>query len=190
MVETLIVLNVIVLMIAAFVEAGYAVNQWNLAAKAVQVGARLAAVSDPVDASLLDWTGLDPDADPPIEPGDPISAEGFASRECRATSVSGDIGACTGGTYSAAPMLRLFDRMKAVLPNQGFTADNVRVSYSFTRLGYAGRPGGPVPTVTVSIVGMTFDFFILGRLLGLDTLQMPEFSASIVGEDLATTYAG
>ena len=181
MVETLIVLNVIVLIIAAFVEMGLAVNQWNLAAKAAQVGARLAAVSDSVDSSLSEWSGEVTDV---VEPGDPIPAgQGFADRIC-----SGGNTSCTGGIYSADAMQHLVDRMQQVLPR--LTSDNVRVAYRFTGLGYAGRPGGPVPTITVSIVDVTFDFFILGRLLGLDALRMPEFSTTIVGEDMATTYAG
>ena len=38
---------------------------------------------------------------------------------------------------------------------------NVVVRYEFTGLGYAGRPGGAVPTITVSLQNINFQFFFL-----------------------------
>src|SRR5438128_12366551 len=40
-------------------EFGYAYYQWNVATKAVQLGGRLAAVSNPVASNLLTLTGLE-----------------------------------------------------------------------------------------------------------------------------------
>jgi len=34
-------------------------------------------------------------------------------------------------------------------------------------LGYAGRPGGPMPTITVSLQNLPFQFFFLRGLVGL-----------------------
>ena len=49
--EALITCPIVLLVFAAFVEFGYAMSQWNQTVKALQYGARLAAVSDPlVDA--------------------------------------------------------------------------------------------------------------------------------------------
>jgi hypothetical protein len=70
----------------------------------------------------------------------------------------------------------------------------VNVDYTFTNLGYAGRPsgtgktGGPVPTITVSLTGLTFNFLLLGNLLGLGNIPIRPFPTTIVGEDLSTTY--
>lgn len=204
MIETLVVINILIVLVAGFIEFGVAMNQWSLAAKATQVGARLAAVSDPVDSSLSSWTGLgDPTTNPPTGPfpGDAV-ADNY-SILCR-----GALGTCVneGGAYSrtpafdAAAMARLingssgdcnatgtFLGMCDVLPR--ITAANVDVRYQFTGLGYAGRPGGPIPTITVSLTGLTFDFLLLGRLLGLNNLNIPAYTATVVGEDLSKTWS-
>jgi hypothetical protein len=213
LVQTLIVLNILVLIVAAFVEFGVAMNQWNLAAKATQVGVRLASVSNPVDSSLSAWTGLGPDSSTAPFPGDPV-AESF-NILCRGTTISSGTCALESGTYSggtptynAAAMGRLIygsdfnpsdpaDQncdasgtrigMCDVLPK--IRPDNVEVRYQFTGLGYAARPGGPIPTITVSLTSLTFDFLLLGSLLGLDDqLDLPAFATTIVGEDLSTTF--
>src|SRR4051812_16886960 len=54
LVEGLIVLPLVILAFAAFVEFGYAMFQWNQTVKALQFGARKAAVS----SSMI--TGFDP----------------------------------------------------------------------------------------------------------------------------------
>jgi len=57
-IELVIALNVSLLTVIGFIEFSVAVNQWNLAAKAVQVGARLAAMPNPVDSAIDTWIGL------------------------------------------------------------------------------------------------------------------------------------
>jgi hypothetical protein len=186
--ETVIVLNVLMLVLVAFIELGTAVNQWNLAAKAAQIGARLAATSDPVDSTLSAWTGLETDP-----PGQPIT--GGYDRDCR-----GDTAECTGGTFDldalkrivygsdpqscdgSPPTIGMCDVLASITP------ENVRIRYQFSGLGYSGRPGGPVPTITVSLTGMTVQFLLLGSFLGLDDLALPSFPVTIVGEDLSTSY--
>lgn len=205
MVEWLIVVNIVVLVLVAFVEFSFAVNQWNLAAKAVQAGARIAAVSDPIDPSIPEWTGLDESMIPPVEPGDPI-------RDTFRTVCSGATGSCTctgtkptGCGYDAAAMNKIVYGsgwrtqdcsvtrprlgMCGVLaggPTGGIRPENVIVEYAFTGLGYAGRPGGPVPTVTVSLVGLHLDLPILGRVLGLNQITLPPFTTTTIGEDLSS----
>lgn len=207
MIETVVVINLLLLMVIAFVEFAVVMNQWNLAAKATQVGVRLAAVSDPVDSALSLWDGLGPDDTTPPFPGDPI-ADSFdivcAGKDASCT-VSGTY---SGGTpaYNAAAMARLIDGsdsdeagfphcnasgtrlgMCDVLPR--IRPENVNVRYQFTGLGYAGRPGGAVPTISVSLTGLQFDFLILGSLLGLDNrIDLPSFTTTIVGEDLSSSF--
>lgn len=195
MVELIIVINVVLLLLIAFIEFGVAMNQWNLAAKSVQVGARLASVSDPVDQDLSAYTGLETGS----SPGDPIDqASNDFTTTCQA-------GTCPSGTYDAAAMNRLVfgsdNACDATPPTIGMcdvfnpvAAGNVVVTYGFTGLGYAGRPsstgkaGGPVPTITVSLTGLTFNFLLLGGLLGLNTLPIPAFPVTMVGEDLSKSY--
>jgi hypothetical protein len=65
-------------------------------------------------------------------------------------------------------------------------AANVVVVYTQTGLGYAGRPGGPVPTITVSIENLPFQFFFLSGSMGFDNIQIPALTTSITAEDLAS----
>jgi hypothetical protein len=81
---------------------------------------------------------------------------------------------CTG-TGANIGMCNIFTRV---------TPQNVIVRYQYTGLGYAGRPGGPVPTITVSITGLTYDFILIGGLAGLSSMQLPSFATTVTGEDL------
>jgi hypothetical protein len=64
-------------------------------------------------------------------------------------------------------------------------ASNVIVEYIDVRLGFAGREA-PVPEVRVSLTGLTFNYAFLGGLLGFSNITMPDFHASLVGEDLSS----
>jgi TadE-like protein len=167
------------------VEFGYMFWQYNSAAKAAQVGARLAAVSDPV------WNQLVSLEDAGI-PGSPWTTDydvacSGKDEECEGSGseydtdamqriVEGRDDACGQlGPDRYPGMCDIFDRI---------TADNVIVTYSNTGLGFAGRPGGPVPTITLQLTGLTFEFIGLGDLLGLGPVTMPDFLVTMTGEDL------
>ena len=66
------------------------------------------------------------------------------------------------------------------------TPANVKIVYTQTGLGYAGRPGGPMPTITLSIQNLPFRFYFLGGLIGLRNLHIPESTTSITAEDLSS----
>jgi len=66
----------------------------------------------------------------------------------------------------------------------------VQIVYAQTGLGYAGRSGGPVPTITVSIQNLPFQFFFLGGLLGFGNINMPGLQTTITGEDLCSAAPG
>ena len=59
---------------------------------------------------------------------------------------------------------------------------NVIIQYVQTGLGYAGRPGGPVPSITISVEDLPFQFFFLGGMMG--KIQIPMLTTSITAEDL------
>ena len=85
---------------------------------------------------------------------------------------------CNDATsYYTAGMCDLFPRI---------TAANVRIVYSQTGLGFAGRAAGPVPTITVSLQGLTYQFFFLNSLPGFPTITMPSFATTITGESLSS----
>ena len=68
------------------------------------------------------------------------------------------------------------------------TPANVRIAYTQPAapagLGFAGRPGGPVPTIKISLQNMPFRFFFLGDLLGFRNIQIPDATTTMTGEDL------
>jgi hypothetical protein len=176
----------------ALFEFSHAFGQYNAASKALGVGVRRASVSDPVAFDLRTFTGLNP-----AEPGDPMPP---FERRC-----SGATRSCTGGTFDEAafntilfgsptaacptapvavtPMCAVFPRLRP---------EHVEIDYVQTGLGFAGRPGsagragGAVPTITVRLTNLTFDFVVLNRLLGLPPLAMGGLSATATGEDLAS----
>ena len=67
------------------------------------------------------------------------------------------------------------------------TPANVIVKYEYTGLGYAGRPGGPVPTITISLQNLNFQFYFLGGLMGFGNIAMPAMTTTITGEDLSSS---
>ena len=171
-----------------------AMYQWNAAAKAVQVGARIAAVSTPVANGLPAITGLEGGA----KPGD-FPPPAFTTRTC--TGAGG--GSCTGGsTYNADAMNRIvFGRVGAaalasvqlLLTRSGCATfspasqpANVVVSYIYSGLGFAGRPGRTTVArpMTVSLQNIPFQFFFLGGLLGFANITIPPLTTTITGEDL------
>jgi len=183
------------LLVFGVVEFSYIFYQWNAASKAVQWGARLAAVSDPVASNLRSLTGL--------ESGTLLPGEAMPSYDC---TCSGSTGTCAGVmpegasacSYDAAAMTTIFlgrgndgtncvgganAGMCTFFP--GLEQSNIEVSYQSTGMGYAGREVGPVPTITVRLQGVTYDFLFLKGLVGLTSLTFPNTStATVTGEDL------
>jgi TadE-like protein len=182
--------------------------QWNAASKAVQLGARIAAVSDPVAPGLNGLPGALVDAGTCI-PGDPmpsftVTCDGHAA-QCTCTA-----GTCTGVSgYSAAAMRKIvygrnnsgscntaggvyFAGMCNMFP--GLTPDNVKVIYTSDGnanggMGYCGRPDGPVPTVQVSLQNRNFTFYFLGGLMGFGQRLIDPSATSpttVTGEALSS----
>jgi hypothetical protein len=96
------------------------------------------------------------------------SANGVAKTAC-----------ATPSSFYYAGMCNMFDRIAVA---------NVKVTYTNTGLGYAGRPGGLVPTITVQLQNIPFQFFFIGWLLG-NTITIPPMTTTITGEDLCYSNA-
>jgi Flp pilus assembly pilin Flp len=194
--EFAILLPIIVVVVCGSIDFLNAFYQWNAAAKAVEVGARIAAVSDPVAVGLNNLSNQ-----AVLEgaiPGAPL-ASFTVSCSAEGCSCTGRCGAITANSLEPAAMNRIiFGRGSAacgdaksyytagmcdVLPS--ITAANVVIVYTHTGLGYAGRPGGPVPTITVSLRDMQFQFFFLTALLGVH-IAIPPMTVTITAEDLCS----
>jgi Flp pilus assembly protein TadG len=197
MVEMTIVATLLFALTLGFVDFGYAFYQWNAATKAVQVGARLASISDPVSTALAT-------AAPTTTPGAPVAAGAYGPFVCKYT---GAVGACNGDStkFDVNAFSRIFrgdttysanDTCPALGANQrpgmchffpGLLRSNVVITYSATGLGYQTRLGGPVPTITVQLQNRTFHFFFLSGLMGFGNINMPSMLSTVTGEDLKTS---
>ncbi len=199
LVEVSILLPIIITVLCGSIDLLYALYQWNAAAKAVEVGARIAAVSDPVAIglnSLSNQVVLSGTAGPrqPM-PSFTITCDGSA-QACTC------VGACAGiapNSFNRGAMNRIvFGRgstsctnatsyyttgMCGILP--AITPANVRIIYTQTGLGYAGRPGGPVPTITLALQNLHFQFFFLSYLLGAN-IPIPAMMTTVTAEDLCS----
>jgi Flp pilus assembly protein TadG len=198
LVEVAVLLPIVFLFLFASADFLVAFYQWTAATKAVEVGARLAAVSDPVASGLstiptnaLNGTTVQiGDVMPDFEVTCNDASQGLLG-QCGCTR-----GTCTGfGAYSATAMNTIVFGRGSLACNDAtsfykvgmcdifprITAANVKIVYSQTGLGYAGRAAGPVPTITVSLQNLTYQFFFLN---GFATRTMPPFATTITGEGL------
>jgi Flp pilus assembly protein TadG len=196
--EGMIVLPVVLLMFAAFVEFGYAMFQWNQTVKAAQYGARIAAVSDPLAAAFVPVTAATPSSTDDAGKTIPVAGTGAASGQVVS---SWACGAGTGTACDTAGIQRLVygkagnttcqSISATVRPamchlNPRIQAANVRVTYSRSGLGYFGRPQGAVVTVRVEVLNVAFNLPFLGTLLKLNTITIPSLPATVTSEDLKT----
>jgi Flp pilus assembly protein TadG len=194
--EFAILLPVVVIVVCGSIDFLYAFYQWNAAAKAVEVGARIAAVSDPVAPGLnkLSNEAVLNGA----MPHDPMPSFTLTCKSGACTCV----GTCNGflnNSFDAMAMNRIvFGRGSAACNDatsyyatgmcdvlSSITPANVVIVYKQTGLGYAGRPGGPAPTITVSLQNMQFHFFFLSALLGIH-IAMPSMATTITAEHLCS----
>ncbi|MCF6127256.1 pilus assembly protein [Mesorhizobium sp. M7A.F.Ca.CA.001.07.2.1] len=188
-VEMAIVSTLLFALVFGFVDFGYALYQWNSATKAVQAGARLASISDPVAPQIST-------AGPTTTPGSPVVANSFAYVCNGATSTCSCTGAhCVAGVWSATNFSRIFAGDDGICgPVAGsrpgmcdfdplLLPANVVIRYSATGLGYQTRAAGNVPTISVSLQNVNFQFFFLS----FANITMPSMLSTVTGEDLKST---
>lgn len=156
----------------------------NRAEKATQMGARMAAVTNPVAGGLnsTDFTGVGG-----LTVGEKIPPSALPAIVCNNSTCT-----CTGcpgglpGTYDSAAFTSLVNRMAAMKPD--IQATNVEVVYAGSGLGYAGDPTGAdvSPLVTVRLKGLQFTPV---TSMMLTSISMPSFSTTLTAEDLIGTVS-
>ncbi|MDX8441630.1 TadE/TadG family type IV pilus assembly protein [Mesorhizobium australafricanum] len=194
MVEMAIAMPLLLTLLLGFVDFGYAFYQWNAANKAVQAGARLAQISSPVASGLSKEAKTPSDS---LDVGKAVpantynyictaDASGAASCTCGAGATCQDLAASQAafdfifsGNSSQAGMHTFLPLL---------TKSEVQIQYQASGLGYWTRPNGPVPTITVSIVNHSFQFFFLSGLLGFNNITMPSMLSTVTGEDMKSTF--
>ena len=205
MVEFTLVAPLFFVLTFGIVEFGNAFFQWNQAAKAAELGARLATVSDPVWTPLTSLKGT--------ENGNSNAAAGTAwpATDNYGVSCSGATSTCSAisGTAGLVGQAATFSltALRNIVYGRGqttcgtndadgfpamcdlfnrITPANVVVEYRYSGLGYVARPEGPIPTVVVKLTGLTFQLYALKGFLGLGPITMPDFKVTITGEDISS----
>lgn len=201
-VEFAIIAMVLLLLVGGIFDFMSIFWQRNMLIKAVERGARIAAVSNPVAGGA---SGISSSL---VSPGGCTAGAAYPAGAydcvCTATvGASSTTGSCTGtcGAFSQPAMNTIiYGRgggscgltgrdlytmgMCDVISN--LVGATVIVEYSDTQLGYCGRPAGPVPTITVTVQNIQFSYVFLGGLMSLANPSLTTAKATITGEDLST----
>ena len=184
-VEFVIVMTVFMVIVFFVIEVALAQFYWQTAEKAVQVGVRLAIVSD-----LAVPTYTCGNATSGAIPATNCLCAGGSSG-CVATPLNGGACdatpsncasftavSCTGAGCSATPFNYILARMQQMYPP--IQAANVTITYAYSGLGFAGGPN--IPTVTITMSGVPLH---LGFVAGIPPLaNIPTMSVTMTGEDL------
>ena len=168
--------------------------QWNQAMKALERGARIAAVSNPVASGMI--------APVITAAGEPYGVDALQKIVC-----DGQTQTCTSSGAGASPGSISFSQTAldtivygrgantcgspSSLDNIGMcdifpriTPQNVVIEYRQTGLGFQGRPGGPVPTITIRLKNIPLSFVFIGAMLNA---QLNTTSTTVTAEDLSST---
>ncbi|MBP2237505.1 hypothetical protein J2Z31_004023 [Sinorhizobium kostiense] len=188
--EALITFPIVLLVFAALVEFGYAMSQWNQTVKALQYGARLAAVSDPLTSNFA--TVFPTSAANPVNNGTATPNDATVSSTCGPNLANCNVAALNRIVYGSSAATECQSLGTAGIrpaichANPEIERDNIAITYQRSGLGYWGRPEGPVVTMRFEVRNVTFDLPLLGGLLGLDTITIPAHPVTITTEDLRT----
>ena len=197
LVETTIVLPMLLVLVLGTIDVTYMFYDWALANKATYVGARMAVTSDPIDP---DVTNLNYTSTQLQNIGQSCLVVSCPSANSVCTGAASG-GSCTSGTFQNTAFTRIFDTMQRVFSR--LQRQNVTISYQTNGTGVVGQtwdgsadPGNPQFTlpmnVTVSITGMTHQFYFISplmRFLGVGvsaTPAIPAFATTLQSEDMFT----
>ncbi len=169
------------LLIAFFIlEISIAIFRVATLEKAVQLGARVAVVSDPVIAGVPTLNALGGSG----AYGTPCSTSGACAGFATQT--------CTGSGCNAAEFARIANRMRNIFN----VADRyITISYSYAQLGFAGGP--LIPSVTVTVSGVPYEAIVTTIMASFFTraggtsplVNLPPMSVTMTAEDLSTAGA-
>ena len=184
-VEFVIVATVFFMLIFGIIDFSRAMWEWNAAAKATHWGVRHAIVNDMVSKKLASFSGVlaGVNAGENVDATVVVAKLGADTFTCTNTGCNGNRDTSTDFDDIAfglivARMQLIYDKIQP---------ENVVVAYRHIGLGFAGDPLGPDlhPLVTVRLTGMQFNFVTPG-LAGILNMAMPDFAATMTGEDLTS----
>ena len=200
LVEFTLVFPVFMLVAFGTVDVVYMLSEWTLANKAAYEGAHTAIISNPVAAGI---TNLNNSYEQ-TQIGEMCFSAGVTcptvSANCTWDSATSNIACTCAGTNSGclqytgadnSAFTTIVSRMQTVFPR--LQQQNVTISYVSDNmdLGFAGQPNGIPMAVTVSVVGMTHQFYFIGPLMnffggGFANCSIPAFATTMQSEDMST----
>ena len=192
-VELAMVIPALVLLTFGIVDFGRAVFDWNAVEKATQIGARETVIRDPVALPIKDYFGCNVPTSADIgllcaDPAGGIRSQcDFGTVVCTSTGCRHNGAAIASTKVDQATFNAIVAAMQRALP--GLEPKNVTLTYKSTRLGFIGKPNGPVPEVTAAVSGVPFDFFGLDLFGSLKSVYggnwtVPTLSTTLTAEDL------
>jgi hypothetical protein len=196
-VEFALVLPFLILMLFGIIDCGQWLWYYNMASKATQAGARVAAVTQiiPSGLALKSYVGETVNG-VVLTQGDVIPASALPKVTCtgsNSSTVSCSCPACSGLTltpYNATGWASIVSQMQKMYP--GIQATNVTVEYRGSGVGYAGDPGGmdvsPLVTVKLGAPATPLQFRPLTGFL-LASINMPPFATTLTAEDAVGTVS-
>ncbi len=183
--EFALVATVFFMLIFGIVDFSRAMWEWNAAAKATHWGVRYAVVNDMVPIKMSEWSGT---VDGGLNAGSSVTVAAVTGSGLADTFTCTSTTGCnsqmdTTDDYDDIAFGLIVARMQAIYDK--IQPENVVVEYQHIGLGFAGNPLGPDlhPAVTITLVGMQFDFITPG-FAGIFDITMPAFTATMTGEDL------
>jgi len=185
-IEFALVCAVFFLFVFGIIDFARAMWEWNAAAKATQFGVRYAVVSDIVSKDLANLKLIGVAG---LAPGDPVPIGTAGTEPVICQVLSGNV-TCNGSSDAAKVDADAFNAIVAQMQmrDSRVAAENVVIEYRHIGLGFVGNPVGSDidPAVTVRLTGLVFTFVTPG-LSGIFTIDMPDFAATLTGEDLRST---
>lgn len=179
--EFALVLPLLLLLMLGTIDVGNYAWRINQAEKATQLGARFAAVTNPVAQELLtaSYVGQTVGGTTILQ-GDRIPAAALGTITCTSTTCSCS-GSCPGNTFDSAAFNALAARMRVAMPT--LQNANIIVEYSGSGLGFAGDPNGPdiSPIITVRLQNLSYTPITLSPIG--TTVNLPDFAYSLTAED-------
>lgn len=181
--EFALVLPLLILMLFGIFDGGRYLWEVNKAEKATQVGARVAIVTDVLDAGLANEGYVDQEfGGVTLTQGDRIPASALGELQCNDTGCSCIAGDCPTVEVPVDyddRFNRIVERMQYMKPD--IDASDVTITYRGSGLGFAGDPNGMeiAPLVTVELAS-TFSPLVL---FGSTDIDLPTFRTTLTAED-------
>ncbi|MGQ7829472.1 TadE/TadG family type IV pilus assembly protein [Altererythrobacter sp. Z27] len=184
--EFALVLPLLLLFILGTIDVGFYAWRINQAEKATQMGARFAAVTNPVASEIASATYVNANVGGTlITQGDRVPAAALGLLTCNNSSCTCTTTPCPGTTFDNTAFSNLSTRIKQMMPT--VTDSNIVVEYSGSGLGFAGDPNGPdiAPIITIRLINMTHTPIAFSPFGA--TVDLPDFAYSITAEDASGT---